>query len=226
MKPIKAMWNTGAAGITIGATAHLLNSTAGTKNVAIAGKTGSHLAAVCISNITLPQPPTDDKGGTWVQAATMATDGGTDRVLRIYLRSSGRLVDDSTVTVTFNVTAGNTGGGMVLLRIDNADETSGYAYLDNNGDVSDGVTGVPYIAFASGACLPTNCQIGCVVSVNVAPAAPAGWTTVVASTYASPTTYYTVAYRERGETGTNISFGAASATDWCSACIELKPLGV
>jgi len=220
----------GAAGpqtIVIGASAHTINTNAGAKVVAITGKAGSNLVAVCVSTATLSQPPTDDKGGSWIQAVNTASSAAPARYLRIFVRQSGGLADASTVTVTETPTSGDTGGGMAVFRLDNADETApGYAYLDNNGLVSDGATGVPYLAFSAGACLATNCQIGAVISTNTSPAAPTGWTLYASGSYATPTLFWAIYYRTSGETGTTISCGAASATGWCSSCVEFKPLGV
>jgi hypothetical protein len=228
MKPIAAMWNSvaGPQTIVVGASAHTINTNAGAKVVAITGKAGSNLVAVCFSTNTLPQPPTDDKGGSWIQAVNTASSAGV-RHLRIFVRQSGGLADASTVTVTMTPTSGDTGGGIAVFRLDNADETApGYAYLDNNGLISDPATGVPYLPFSAGACLATNCQIGCVISTNISPAAPTGWTLYTSGSYATPTLFWSIFYRQSGETGTTISCGAASATAWCSSCVEFKPLGV
>lgn len=136
------------------------------------------------------------------------------------------LAANSSMTVTFDCTGDAAGGtvitvlGVTGMTKDGLDAILQYAAQENQA------AGTPAPAFSSSA-LTGNPTIGFVCNATD-PAGltePSGWTERADSGHGSPTHGMEVVSRDSGFTGTTITWGSASASDFGSFILELDSSG-
>lgn len=178
------------------------------------------VAFINVSDTTDAGAISDSLGGTWT-LVTEATRGGLVHKFWAYVRDA--LSDGSAMTVTIDVTGDNgTGAHIVVERIAGMSRTGSAAIrqskVQNNG--SGGNT--PTVTFDA-ACLTGNVTLGAVAN-NSNPAGltpPTNWNELADVGYATPNNGVESVNRDSGFTGTAMTWGSTSATQFGAIIIEL-----
>ena len=174
--------------------------------------------------------PTDNNAdglGTYSQiAAAAAVKTASTDTLRVWVRDA--FVGSATATVVTHDPGASSGGGLRIATVLSMPAGRvGTTAVRQAGKQDNQVAGTPAPSYP-GAALTANMVLGSVFNDSNASGvtAPASWSNVGTDQgYNTPTSGTRQFYRDSGETGTTITFGA-SATAFCSTIIELDTSAV
>jgi hypothetical protein len=203
------------------------NTTTGTHTSTTTPAVGDLIVIICANaGLTKSSPPTvtdnnADGLGTYTQAVA-ADLSGAPYSLFIYVRDAKI---GSATSTTYSVTgASSTGGGLFPFRIAGLPSTSvGAAAIRATGKQESVAAGTPAVALPQAA-LTGNPLLGAVLTqtngtANCAP--PAGWTEQNDLGFATPNTGIATNYIASGETGSTITFGAATPSTFSAVVVEI-----
>lgn len=211
-----------------GAGGQIVNTTAGNKAVTLAGATaGDLLVVVCLlTGATTPPTVTDDNGsGTYVEVTGggFVKNASADKVT-IFVRTALVPATLSTI-ITMTSPGGDTGGGLLVYRVTGMTRTGQAAVRQVAGQSNQAASGTPAPVFPQ-ACLTTNSVIGAVLNetnpATITPTASPVFTEKHDTGYATPTTGIETQTLDSGFTGTTLTWGGTSATQFASIAAELE----
>lgn len=208
-----------ASGVSTNSTSNTNSYTTGNFTPSV----GDLLVGFVIATATVAASPTlsNSAGTTFTKVGSYVKATSADT---LYLFVANSLVTSATLqTCTFDCTGDNaTGCNITIARISGMSRTGLDAIRQYNGQ-SNQAAGTPAPAFSSAA-LTGNLCMGFVGNAT-SPAGltiPSGWTGEMTDTgYANPTTGAEGAYVNSGFTGTTVTWGSSSASDFCSLIVEL-----
>ena len=189
----------------------------GAKAAVVSVRPGCSVVVITLATgISASGTPTDNLGGAYAYV-NGATNSGTARGIAMHFRTTA-ITATGTITITVPLGGSSTGGGLVVLVIEGLRQYLGYPYYNQSVFQTDPANGQPYCNFAL--TLPTSLIIVVQLNGSGASAVPAGFTSLVTSSFLTPTTHYTVGYKMGGFWSTLATFGT-SVLNWCSVGIEI-----
>lgn len=195
----------------------LFNTNSGTQTVTATPAVNDLIVIVTAhTGNTSAAAPTDDQSGTYTEitSAVKATSADT---MRVFIRTA--LIPSAVSTVFTHAPGTSTGGGLVVLKVTGMSKTGATA-ARQSAKQDNTAAATPAPTFAS-ACLTGNAVIGAVFSSTAAMNPPTNYTEQSDSNYLTPTTGLETVSRDSGETGTTITWGSATTTEFGSLVVEL-----
>ncbi len=169
-----------------------------------------------------------DNGGLgWTNIITVK--GQTNlATMTLAVANNFDVAQTTTRTVTWTPTATSNGSGFMVWRVSGmtrrgADAIRQIGTVDQVGVEANQAGGGTPAPTLPAAALTGNPTVGAVANA-VSPAAltfPTSWTEDIDTGYSSPATGLEAVHRNSGFTGTTVTWGGASATDFCSMIAEL-----
>ena len=199
-----ATWSTAAGDKTVTATPTL-------NDLIVVVSAGSGLDSVPVV--------TDNQSGTYTTVEQGSGTFANTNGICIAIRNA--LVASAVSTIYTSGQTGSSGGGLAVYRVSGMTRTGASANRGSGG--TDAGTGITPTATLDQAALTGNALVGGLMN-NTSPAGltpPAGFTEDADLGYATPTSGFEVVNRDSGETGSVITWGSNSATNWWTAMVEL-----
>lgn len=173
-------------------------------------------AATVVSNPTL----TDSQGVGFLQYTSSTRGGGT-----AYLFVAHALAAAVARTVTFDCSGDAATGAVICVALVSGMTSLGSASVRQVGIFNGAAAGTPAGTFGAGstAVLTTNPTLGFLMN-NTNPTGvtePTGWTEREDTGFATPTTGAEYVSRDSGFTGTSITWGSTSASQFAGIIVEL-----
>lgn len=163
---------------------------------------------------------TDSQSGTWTLIQIVAADSNGVHV-RVFVRTA--LIASAGTTVTFDCTGDTASGAVVFVaRISGMSRTGASAVRQSAGHANGAAGGTPAPAFSISA-LTGNPTLG-LVGNRSNPAGvtePTSWTEQADTGYATPDAGGEYVSRNSGFTGTTITWGSTSATNFAALIVEM-----
>jgi hypothetical protein len=198
------------------------NTTAGNKTVTATPAVGDLIVILsAATGLTSSTHPTDDNSSGTYANVVLALQGTSANYLAIEVRTA--LIPAAVSTIFTMGQTGSSGGGGCVLAI--AGPTlAGASSVAHSGGQNNQAAGTPAPSFGAAASAGNAC-VGAVLtstngSANCAP--PAGWTEDIDLGYNTPASGIEVCHIASGETGTTITFGAATPSVFAAAIAEFK----
>lgn len=167
--------------------------------------------------------PTDDQGGTYVQwGSSVAKASGADTMIG-WVRTTAFT---SAVSTTISHAPGtSTGGGLDVFLATAMPKVGLAAIKQSGGQSGQSASTTPHPVLGSAAS-PNSIVIQWVFNGSSSGVTgPSGYTANTFLTYGTPTTGLRSAYVTSGETSTGTTWGATSASVFCSLIVELDTSG-
>lgn len=177
-----------------------------------------------VTNFTgLTYSVTDSAGQSYTQADSTDSGSGMPRSAAVFVANTLSSSSARTVSVAISGLSGATptGCNISVERVSGMTLTGSSAILQH-AVASSNTSGTPAPAFASAA-LTTSVCVGCVGQATnpAAMTAPSGWTNDANIGYASPATGLNACHINSGFTGTTVTWGSSSSTQWSAVIVEL-----
>lgn len=166
---------------------------------------------------------TDDNGsGTYTRITTQAFASSVPTNYRLSAFVRTALVPNTTSTVITATTGSNTAGELICYAISGMTKTGISALQQSAGQAAGGSGTTPAPAFAS-ACDTTHLVLGAMANSSTSPieTQPSGWSEEQDTGQSSPTTSIETVSNASGFTGTTVTWGATSGTQFASIIVEL-----
>jgi hypothetical protein len=198
-------------------------TTSGTKNVSIGSTAiGDIPLIICGNTGNVNTPTVTDNNGDGLGTYTLITSAlkatSADKLFA-FIRDAQIGVTASTV---FSCAIGaTTGGGATVIMMTGV--TAGAAGVRQSGKQENQAAATPAPAFETGAPLTTSLCVGGIFNATnpATMTVPASWTERSDVGYATPDTGFEGA-SDTGVTLQTITWGSASATEFCSLIVEIK----
>jgi len=192
----------------------------GNRTVTITPAVGDLLLVFVNVSANTNDAPTcsDDQGGTYT-LVSVAPRGASAHRLACFVRDA--LMTNTTSTVITAETGSNSAGSVVAVAVTGMARTGAEA-IRQSAKEDNAAAGTPAPAFPAAA-LTANLTLGAVGNADN-PAGithPADWLEREDTGQANPSTGLEVVTRDSGFTGTTVTWGGASATDFASMIVEL-----
>lgn len=166
---------------------------------------------------TSSTPPTDDQGGTYYEAESAVKVVGAD-TLKIWVRNS-RIA--SAVSTVFTHSPGvSTGGGLAVIKSTGMLRVGANA-VRQGGNVDNQISTTPPNVAPGSLFDPANTIIAAMFNAGAGIPPATGFTELFDVNYATPNAYLEVQVKDGSLSGSGITWGANSATNYCAAGIEL-----
>lgn len=217
---------------TFGQAGNSFTTTNGTKTVTITPAVGDLVIIItCHTGNTAATAPTDNNSdglGTYTQITAAAAVKATSAdQLRVFVRNA--FIGSATSTIFTHAPGTTSGGGLRVVCVQGMPSGRvGSTAVRQAGKQDNQAAATPAPAF-SGSADTSNFIISTVFNATN----PSGMTVPGSYTnmggdagYSSPDAGRRDAYRASGETGTTITWGSASASAFCSMCLELDTSAV
>lgn len=182
------------------------------------------LVFCCVAANTNDTPTCDDDNsdaGTYTRISCRPyLSGGNNYRLSCFVRNQSMSnTDATTITVA---TGSNTSGVVIVVAVTGSHRVGSSAVLQSNGQSSQSAGGTPAPAFSSSA-LTGNLTLTAVgnATTGASVTAPTNWTERQWISRTSNNVQMSACTRDYGFTGTTITWGGTSATEFASHAIEL-----
>jgi hypothetical protein len=180
--------------------------------VAVGGLTGTTATDWILS---------DSQGGTWTKIRRQVKASSAD-FLEIWVRDQ-LIASATSTTLTFSHASGNaTGVYLRIWRVSGMARTGADAIRSQGGEDNHASGSAPAPTLDQNALTDNPTLTAIFNATNTSGVTgPSGWTVSTDTGYASPTTGARAAHRDSGFTGTTITWGSTSASNFCSLAVEL-----
>lgn len=204
--------------------AGVFTSASGTKTQTIVPALGDLVCVVTAqTGNTSDNAPTDDNAdglGTYTAVQTNVKVASADKI-KVWIRDA--FIGSATSTIVTIAPGASSGGGLRSLKVTGMPAGRvGATAARQAGGQSNTAAATPAPAFP-GVALTANACFGAVFNgdnpAGMTP--PSSWTENGDIGYNTPTTGLEIARRDSGETGSTITWGSASATEFASVIVEL-----
>ena len=212
-----------------GAGASNFNTTAGNKTATLAGATLSDLLVVVCATSGVTTAPTvtdDNSSGTYANITGALNNTSVDKMW-LFVRTA---LVPATLSTIITMTSGgaDTGGGLVVYRLTGMSRT-GASAVRQSAIQQNIAAATPAPVFGSAALTGNSC-IGAVLNLTnpatMTPTASPVWTEKHDLGYITPTTGLETQTIDSGFTGTTVTWGSASATQFGSLIAEMDSSAV
>ena len=176
-------------------------------------------------NTTVTAPTDNNSSGTYTQITSALKNSSAD-LMEVYIRTA--LIGSASSTVFTEAPGTTTGGGLAVYSVKGMTKTGATASKQSGVQANHAASATPAPAFG-GAATTTNVIIGAVFNATnpggISPRSSPVYYQDSSLGYATPTAGLSLMSLNGGETGTTITWGSSSASQFSSIVVELDASG-